>query len=59
MFFRIPFDSLFGNGKKSVSKTRIRPIQRDGGARLEGYSGELWWEMRDARFDMFANPIRR
>jgi hypothetical protein len=59
MFFRIPFDSLFGNGRKSVSKTRIRPIQRDGGARLEGYSGELWWEMRDARFDMFANPIRR
>jgi hypothetical protein len=59
MFFRIPFDSFFQTGKKSAIKTRIRPIQRDGGARLEGFSGDMWWELRDARFDMFSNPIRR
>ena len=59
MFFRIPFSSLFQSGKKSAFKTRIRPIQRDGGARLEGFSGNMWWELRDARFDMFSNPIRR
>lgn len=59
MFFKIPFDSVFNSGKKSAIKTRIRPIQRDGGARLEGYSGEMWWELRDARYSVFADPIRR
>lgn len=54
MFFRIPFDNFFSNVKKSVYKTRIRPIQRDGGARLEGFSGEMWWDTRDARFDVFG-----
>jgi len=55
MFFKIPFDSLFNPGKKSVSKTRIRPIQRDGGARLEGFTGEMWWDIRDARADLFIS----
>jgi hypothetical protein len=59
MFFKIPFDSVFNSGKKSAIKTRIRPIQRDGGARLEGHSGEMWWELRDARYSVFADPIRR
>lgn len=59
MFFRIPFDSFFQTGKKSAFKTRIRPIQRDGGARLEGFSGDMWWDTRDASFDLFSNPIRR
>lgn len=54
MFFRIPFNNFFSNAKKSVYKTRIRPIQRDGGARLEGFSGELWWDIRDARYDIFS-----
>jgi hypothetical protein len=53
MFFRIPFDNFFSNAKKSVYKTRIRPIQRDGGARLEGFSGDIWWDIRDARYDVF------
>jgi hypothetical protein len=57
--FKIPFDSVFNSGKKSAIKTRIRPIQRDGGARLEGHSGEMWWELRDARYSVFADPIRR
>lgn len=59
IFLRIPLDNILQNGRKSVSKTRIRPIQRDGGARLEGFSGDMWWDIRDARFDLFANPIRR
>ncbi len=54
MFFRIPFDNFFSNAKKSVYKTRIRPIQRDGGARLEGFSGDIWWDIRDARYDVFG-----
>ena len=58
MYFKIPFDNLFSNSKKSVYKTRIRPIQRDGGARLEGFSGEMWWDTRDARFDVFNEAKR-
>ena len=33
--------------------TRIRPIQRDGGQRLEGYSGNIFWDLREARYDAF------
>ncbi|HSG62005.1 MAG TPA: YjbH domain-containing protein, partial [Pseudomonadales bacterium] len=52
MFFRIPLDNIGDNGR-STYNSRIRPIQRDGGARLEGYSGNLWWDQREARYDVF------
>lgn len=58
MYFRIPFDNILSSTKKSVYKTRIRPIQRDGGARLEGFSGEMWWDLRDARYDVFSQAGR-
>ncbi|MEY3017668.1 MAG: hypothetical protein RL336_803 [Pseudomonadota bacterium] len=52
MFFRIPLGNLGDNGRAAYT-SRIRPIQRDGGARLEGYSGRLWWDLREARYDVF------
>lgn len=58
IYFKIPFDSFFNDGKKSSYKTRIRPVLRDGGARLEGYTGEIWWDIRDARFDIFTQSQR-
>jgi len=54
MFFRIPLDGLFGNRTRSAYATRIRPIQRDGGQRLENHSGNIWWDLRGARFDVFS-----
>lgn len=54
IFFRIPFDSGFNNYRKSISTTRIRPVQRDGGARLEGFSGQLWWDLRDTAPTVFG-----
>jgi len=54
IFFRIPFDSGLNNYRKSISTTRIRPVQRDGGARLEGFSGQLWWDLRDTAPTVFA-----
>jgi hypothetical protein len=54
LFFRIPFDSVINKHRKSISTTRIRPVQRDGGARLEGYSGQLWWDVRDASPSVFT-----
>ena len=53
IFFRIPFDSGLNNHRKSISTTRIRPVQRDGGARLEGFSGQLWWDLRDSAPSVF------
>ena len=57
-FLRVPLGNLFGNKTKSTYQTRIRPIQRDGGARLEDHSGSLWFDMRDARYDVFSNMER-
>ena len=30
---------------------RVRPVQRDGGQRLEDYSGNIFWDLRQARYD--------
>ena len=54
-FLRIPFGSFFGDKAKQVFQTKVRPVQRDGGARLPNHSGNLWFDMRDARYDLFSN----
>ena len=53
MFFQVPLDGLFGGSSRNAFKTRIRPIQRDGGQRLDDFSGDIFWEMRRARHDVF------
>ena len=58
LFFKIPLHSLTGSNVRSSYQTRIRPIQRDGGARLEDFTGSLWWDLRDARFDLFTKAVR-
>lgn len=52
MFFRIPL-GILGSSGRSAYNARIRPIQRDGGARIEGFTGDLWWDIREARYDVF------
>ena len=59
MFFKIPFDSLLGRNTRSSYTTRIRPIQRDGGARLEDFSSNIWWDLRSARYDAFSQNNAR
>lgn len=58
-YFRVPFSSLLGNNTRSAYTTRIRPVQRDGGQRLENHSGTLFWDLRQARFDVFTEDLRR
>ena len=58
LFFQIPLDGLFGTKTRSTFGTRLRPIQRDGGQRLDGYSGDIFWDMRSARFDAFQFDSR-
>lgn len=58
LFFQIPLDGMFGSRTRSNFSTRIRPIQRDGGQRLEGYSGDIFWDLRAARHDSFSRDYR-
>ena len=53
MYFQVPLDGLFGGSSRNAFSTRIRPIQRDGGQRLENFSGDIFWDMRKARHDAF------
>jgi hypothetical protein len=53
MYFQVPLDGLFGGSSRNAFSTRVRPIQRDGGQRLENFSGDIFWDMRKARHDAF------
>jgi len=33
----------------------VRAIERDGGRRLEGAVGNLWWDRRALRYDALQN----
>jgi hypothetical protein len=59
MYFSIPLNGLFGASNRSSYTTRIRPIQRDGGQRLEDFSANIWWDTRGARYDAFSETINR
>jgi hypothetical protein len=52
-YFQIPLDSIFGGNTRSKFGTHMRPIQRDGGQRLESYSGNIFWDLRESRHDAF------
>jgi hypothetical protein len=58
-FLKIPFDGLWGANTRGSYSTRIRPIQRDGGQRLEDFSGNIWWDIRGARYDAFSDLTNR
>ena len=51
MFFRIPLDGILGRNTRSAFSTRMRPIQRDGGQRLENFGANLWFDLRGSRYD--------
>jgi len=50
---------LFGNSTRAAYAMRMRPIQRDGGQRLEDYSGNLWFDLRGSRYDAFNDQRSR
>ena len=50
-YFQVPLDGLFGSKTRNRFATRIRPIQRDGGQRLEDFSSNIFWDLRGARYD--------
>jgi len=58
-YFKIPFDGLLGRNTRGSYSARVRPIQRDGGQRLESFSGNIWWDARNARYDAFSDLTER
>jgi hypothetical protein len=57
-YFQVPLDGVFGSRTRGNFATRMRPIQRDGGQRLEDFSGNIFWDLRGARYDAFT-PDKR
>lgn len=53
LFFKVPFAALFGKNTRGSYSTRLRSLQRDGGQRLENFSGNIWFNIREARYDVF------
>ena len=55
----IPFNSFFRGDTKSTYSTKLRSIQRDGGQKLDDFSGKLWYDLRNVRYDSFErNKLR-
>ena len=59
LFFKIPFNSLIKNNSKNSFSTLLRSVQRDGGQKLDDYTGVLWHELRNVRYDSFNKNFNR
>ena len=59
IFLKVPLDQFLGRNVRTSYSTRVRPIQRDGGARLEDFSGNIWWNLRSVRYDTLDENLPR
>ena len=59
MYFKVPFHAILGQNTRSFYESRLRPIQRDGGQRIEGFSGDLWYRLRGLRYDALDDSKER
>ncbi len=59
LYFRLPFDSFFQTNSRNAISTIVRSLQRDGGQRLEDFSGRLWFDLRSARYDSLKRNKKR
>lgn len=59
IYLKVPLDQFFNRNVRTSYSTRVRPIQRDGGARLEDFSGNIWWNLRGVRYDSLNQDLRR
>ncbi len=59
LYFKIPFDSFIPNNRKGSYSTFIRSLQRDGGQKLDDFTGKLWFDLRSVRYDSFINNKNR
>ena len=55
----IPLDVLSSENSRRSNNLLIRPIQRDGGQRLDGYGTNLWGILRSSRYDFMTKSKNR
>ena len=58
LFFRNSIQR-FAPWKRSSYSTIIRPLERDGGRRLENFGGSLWFDRRAIRYDALDRNLKR
>jgi hypothetical protein len=59
LFFRIPFDGFLPGNTRAAFSTILRPLERDGGRRLENFGGNLWFDRRFVRYDALERNLDR
>lgn len=59
LFFRIPFDGILPGNTRGAFSTILRPLERDGGRRLENFGGSLWFDRRFVRYDALDRNLDR
>ena len=59
LFFRIPFNGLLPGNTRAAYTTIIRPLERDGGRRLDDFSGSIWFNQRATRYDSLDRQKKR
>jgi len=59
MYLSIPYSLVLPRNTRGKYSTVVRSIERDGGRRLEGGVGNLWWDRRATRFDALQNNRER
>ena len=57
LFISVPLHLMFPVNTRSRYSTVVRSLERDGGRRLEGGVGNLWWSRRAVRFDALSNQV--
>ena len=59
LFLRMPFHLFLPGNTRGTYSTVIRSIERDGGRRLGGGVGRMWWDRRSVRLDSLLNNTAR
>lgn len=55
LYFKMPFNNFSNFDSKNSFATILRSIQRDGGQKLDDFTGRLWHDLRNVRYDSFNN----
>ena len=55
LFLRVPFNLFTNFNNRASYSTVVRSLERDGGRKLEGAVGNLWWDRRAIRADSFSS----
>ena len=59
LIFKIPFEAFSLKNTKHSLSTTVRSVQRDGGQKLDDFTGRLWHDLRNVRYDNLKNNKSR